>query len=78
MSGAFVLDCSVTMAWFFAGEATPLPCRFAALLALQRFANWTDLSPFPQRGKRRKPGVEPRGSPFQKIRALNGRTNPVP
>jgi len=23
MSGAFVLDCSVTMAWFFAGEATP-------------------------------------------------------
>ena len=23
MSGAFVLDCSVTMAWFFEGEATP-------------------------------------------------------
>jgi len=23
MSVAFVLDCSVTMAWFFAGEATP-------------------------------------------------------
>ena len=23
MSDAFVLDCSVTMAWFFAGEATP-------------------------------------------------------
>jgi predicted nucleic acid-binding protein len=23
MSGAFILDCSVTMAWFFAGEATP-------------------------------------------------------
>lgn len=23
MSGVFVLDCSVTMAWFFTGEATP-------------------------------------------------------
>ena len=23
MNGAFVLDCSVTMAWFFADEATP-------------------------------------------------------
>ena len=24
MNGAFVLDCSVTMAWFFDGEATPV------------------------------------------------------
>ena len=23
MSGSFVLDCSVTMAWYFEGEATP-------------------------------------------------------